>query len=286
MRYNPFKALLRAKRARTVMTSVAIEEAMEEAMEEATEEATLVPAGSLSWQVFKNPVAAFVGGIAAVLLELAEPRVRTGVWEHTSFRTDPLSRMKRTGNASIVTVYGSRADAEKMIANICKMHERIHGVTPAGQPYRANDPVLLDWVHVTASYGFLEAYNAFVRPISHAEKDGFYANGIAAASLYGAIGAPHSESERVQQFDKMMPLLEPSPIIFEFLNILERTKILPFPLHWMQKTLIRASIDILPRRVRERLELGTDYDLSPHGRSWVSWLGRRTDGLPVPRPLR
>lgn len=34
---------------------------------------------SLSWQVFKNPVAMFVGGIAAGLLELAEPRVRTGV---------------------------------------------------------------------------------------------------------------------------------------------------------------------------------------------------------------
>jgi uncharacterized protein (DUF2236 family) len=44
---------------------------------------------SLAWHVFKNPVALFVGGITAVLLELAEERVRTGVWEHSIFRTAP-----------------------------------------------------------------------------------------------------------------------------------------------------------------------------------------------------
>jgi uncharacterized protein (DUF2236 family) len=36
-------------------------------------EPALVPADSVSWRVFKNPVALFVGGVAAVLLELAEP---------------------------------------------------------------------------------------------------------------------------------------------------------------------------------------------------------------------
>ena len=39
-------------------------------------EPALVGPDSVSWQVFRNPVALFVGGIAAVLLELAEPRVR------------------------------------------------------------------------------------------------------------------------------------------------------------------------------------------------------------------
>lgn len=38
----------------------------------------------VSWQVFKNPLALFVGGVAAVILELAEPRVRTGVAAMTS----------------------------------------------------------------------------------------------------------------------------------------------------------------------------------------------------------
>jgi uncharacterized protein (DUF2236 family) len=254
--------------------------------EVAREESPRIPVGSVSWRVFKNPVAAFVGGVAAVFLELAEPRVRTGVWDHTMFRTDPLSRMKRTGEATMVTVYGSRAEATKLIFRICRMHERISGVTPDGQPYRASDPELLDWVHVTASYGFLEAYSAFVRPLTPAEKDQFYAAGIEVASLYGAVGAPHSEAERAAQFEAMLPLLEPSPIIFEFLDILEKTRILPFPLNFLQKTLIRASIDILPGEVRDRLALGADFDLSDRGRSLVSWLGRRTDGLSAPRPTR
>ena len=66
---------------------------------------------SMAWRVMKNPVALTIGGIAAVILELAESRVRTGVWEHTTFRTDPVARMKRTGMAAMVTVYGSRGGA-------------------------------------------------------------------------------------------------------------------------------------------------------------------------------
>ena len=46
------------------------------------------------------------------------------------------------------------------------------------------------------------------------------------------------------------------------------------------------AIDILPEEVRDRLALGADYDLSDRGRSLVSWLGRRTDGLSTPRPTR
>jgi uncharacterized protein (DUF2236 family) len=42
-------------------------------------EAALVSADSVSWRVFKNPLSLFIGGVTAVIMELAEPRVRTGV---------------------------------------------------------------------------------------------------------------------------------------------------------------------------------------------------------------
>ena len=51
-----------------------------------------------------------------MILELAEPRVRSGVWDHTSFRTDPVTRLRRTGLAAMVTVYAPRETAEAMIA--------------------------------------------------------------------------------------------------------------------------------------------------------------------------
>jgi uncharacterized protein (DUF2236 family) len=53
-------------------------------------EAALVAPDSVSWRVFKNPLSLFIGGVAAVIMELAEPRVRAGVWEHTTFRVDPI----------------------------------------------------------------------------------------------------------------------------------------------------------------------------------------------------
>ena len=53
------------------------------------EEALLAP-DSVSWRIFKNPIALFVGGVAGVILELADPSVRTGVWEHSTFRSDPM----------------------------------------------------------------------------------------------------------------------------------------------------------------------------------------------------
>jgi uncharacterized protein (DUF2236 family) len=125
-------------------------------------EAALVSPDSVSWRVFKNPLSLFIGGVAAVIMELAEPRVRTGVWEHTTFRIDPIRRLRRTGLAAMVTIYGARGTAEAMIARIRRMHDRVAGSTPAGKAYRANDPELLNWVQGTAAYGFLQAYHAYV----------------------------------------------------------------------------------------------------------------------------
>jgi uncharacterized protein (DUF2236 family) len=67
----------------------------------------------VSWRVFKNPLSLFIGGVSAVIMELAEPRVRTGIWEHTTFRVDPIRRLRRTGLAAMVTVYGARSTARE-----------------------------------------------------------------------------------------------------------------------------------------------------------------------------
>jgi uncharacterized protein (DUF2236 family) len=244
-------------------------------------EPALVGPDSVSWQVFKNPIALFIGGVTAVLLELAEPRVRSGVWDHTTFRTDPLPRMKRTGLAAMVTVYGARSTAEKMIAGVRRMHGRVAGETPAGAAYQANDPELLDWVQATAGFGFLEAYSTFVRPIGDVDKNRFYAEGRAAAALYGATGAPASRAELHAQFEAMAPNLEPSEIVFEFLEIMRKAPIMPAPLRPLQHVLIRAGVEITPGWVRERLGLGPQFGLKP-GEAWmIRALGRIADKVVV-----
>jgi uncharacterized protein (DUF2236 family) len=245
-------------------------------------EPALTPPDSVSWQVFKNPVALFAGGVAAVILELAEPRVRTGVWEHTTFRTDPLARMERTGLAAMVTIYGARSVAEKMIAGVRAMHARVRGMTPAGAPYHANEPELLDWVHVTAAFGFLEAYATFARTITDAERDRFYAEGVAAGRLYGAVGAPASLAAQRAQFEAMRPKLERSDIVLEFLEIMQHAPIAPTPLGPLQWMLVRAGVDIVPGWAREILGLDDRYGHGVWERALVQTLGAAVDRVPVP----
>lgn len=244
-------------------------------------EPALAAPDSVSWRVFKNPVSLFVGGVTAVILELAEPRVRTGVWEHSSFRTDPLPRLKRTGLAAMVTVYGARSVAEKMIAGVVRMHDKVTGDTPAGAAYRANDVALLDWVQATASFGFMEAYHAFARPLSDADRDRFYAEAAPAAALYGAVGAPRSVAEWDSQLAAMLPGLERHEIVFEFLDLMRRTKILPGPLGGLQGALIRAAVAITPVEVREIVGLGREWDLGPVERRLVRLAGAAADRVPV-----
>jgi uncharacterized protein (DUF2236 family) len=230
---------------------------------------------SVAWRIFKNPVTTYIGGVTAVILELAEPRVRTGVWRHSGFRKDPLRRLRRTGFAAMVTVYGARSTAEAMIAGVRRMHERVQGETPSGEAYSANDPELLNWVQATAAFGFLQAYHVYASPLTLPERDSYYRDRKSAARLYGATEPPRSEVELEAFFQTMRPRLEASPIIFEFLQIMQAARILPPLLQPVQPLLVRAAIDLTPSWVRDLLGLGNDYGL----RSWEALLVQQGSAL-------
>jgi len=241
-------------------------------------EPALVGADSVSWRVFKNAVALLVGGIAAVILELAEPKVRAGVWDHTSFRKNPGNRLRRTGLAAMITVYGPRAEAEKMIANVRRMHERVRGTAENGEEYYANDPELLDWVQATAGFGFLQAYHRFVRPLTRADRDRYYGEGIGASALYGATSIQGTEASLQAYFLSMEPRLGPSPVIHEFLDIMEQAEILPAILRPVQRLLIRAGVELVPQDLREKLQI-QNRGLRLGEETLVKFIGRLSDRI-------
>ena len=218
-------------------------------------ELALAPADGVSWQVFANPVSLFIGGVAAVLLELAEPSVRSGVWDHSSFQRDPGMRLKRTGVAAMMTVYGPRLEAEKLIARVVRMHGHVAGVTPDGVAYHANDPRLLDWVQATASFGFTEAYSRYVCALSPAEKDQAFAEAAPSARLYGATGAPQSWADWEAMLAATAPGLEESDILADFMRIMGEAPILPAPMRWLQRLLIRGAVEMTPEPVRSLPQL-------------------------------
>lgn len=225
-------------------------------------EPALLPARSITWRIFKNPVSLFVGGVTAVILELAEPRVRSGVWDHTTYRSNPAARIRRTGLAALATVYGARSRSEALIAGVRRAHERISGVTPDGRPYSANDADLLNWVHATASYGFVTAYDRFVRRLSPGELDQVYFEATVPAGLYGADATPQCAVEMSGYLEDMLPQLEASPVLLEFLGLMMTQPLLPAALRPVQRLLVRAAVSATPLWAQAILGIGA-FGLRP-----------------------
>lgn len=243
-------------------------------------EPALIAPDSVTWQVFKNPVALAIGGVCAVLLEFADARIRSGVWDHSVFKTDPIGRSKRTGIAAMVGTYGPASAARRVIQGVTNMHARVSGETPSGEAYRALDPELLDWVSATASYGFLIAYHRFVRTLTDDEMSRFFAEGETVARLYGVQQPLRS----VEHFNCMMahllPRFEPHPINTEFLDIMKSGRAAPGVPKGLQSALVHAAVDILPRPVRQKLALGKEYDLSAFGRLTVKSMAAIAERTP------
>lgn len=238
--------------------------------------------GSVHWRIYKNPVALAVGGVAAVLLEFADARIRSGVWDHSTYKADPIGRSKRTGLAAMVGVYGPQSAARRVIQGVTNMHARVQGATPAGEAYKALDIELLDWVSATAGYGFLNAYDRFVSPLSEAEKTRFYEEAGPIARLYGVQYSPKSTADFMSMLEKLVDRFEPHPIVGEFLDIIQSGQAAPGTPKFLHRALARASVSLLPGIVREKLALGTEYDLTATDRLALKTAGKLADRIPVP----
>ena len=186
----------------------------------------------------------------------------------------------------MVTVYGPRSTAEAMIAEVRRLHERVRGTTPAGEPYHANDPELLNWVQATAAFGFAGAYHAYVAPLSAADRNRYYNEGQPSAALYGATGAPASEAEVSALFESMRGRLEPSPVLFEFLDIVRKAPVLPMPLRLAQPLFVAAAVSLTPAWTRKSSHYRTPSACAAGRRSWSIERGRRRTGSCCNRALR
>jgi uncharacterized protein (DUF2236 family) len=225
-------------------------------------EPALVGPDSVQWRIYKNTIAMAVGGVAAVLLEFADARIRSGVWDHSIYKQDPIGRSTRTGMVAMIGVYGPASIARQVIQGVNRMHTRVKGETPKGEAYKALDPELLDWVSATAGFGFLTAYDRFVAPISPADKARYYREGAGIAKLYGVQNSLTSSDDFYRMMEPLLPRFEPHPIVREFLDIIQSGKAAPSVPRFLHVALARAAVSILPPVVRERLELGRDFDLT------------------------
>lgn len=70
---------------------------------------------------------ALAGGLAAILLQIAHPKVGQGVADHSAFTTRIISRVQYTQMYIYVMVFGNERERAAMRAWVDKAHARVRG---------------------------------------------------------------------------------------------------------------------------------------------------------------
>jgi len=147
--------------------------------------------GSATWRISRERVVP-LGGLSALLLQLAHPLVAAGVAEHSDFHGDPTKRLMLTLEMLLVTTFGDIRQVDEMTGRIANIHRVVNGLLPQdtgawrrGTHYSATSPELCLWVHATIIETTLNSYSAFVRRLDMNERAAYYRETEGFGQLYG-----------------------------------------------------------------------------------------------------
>ncbi|MBI3159954.1 MAG: DUF2236 domain-containing protein [Chloroflexi bacterium] len=125
--------------------------------------------GSMAWRVNRE-AALGLGGLRALLMQVAHPGVAQGVAEHSRYRQQPYQRAYSTLKAQQSIVFGDVAEAVDALLKMYARHMAVSGGT-----YRALNPHLQTWVWATLIDSALYAYQEFVAPLTEHDAERLYA---------------------------------------------------------------------------------------------------------------
>lgn len=202
---------------------------------------------SAIWRVHGDVTTMMVGGVAALLLQMLHPAVLAGVWDHSNFRTDMIGRLRRTARFIAVTTYGDRAEAAAAIDRVREVHRHVTGRLPDGTEYRASDPVLLAWVHVTEAWSFLAAWQRYGSDrLSPREEDRYFAEFATIAVALGADPVPYDKAGADRALAVAQPGLRADARTREVARlVISHLPANPLAIPLQQVTM-QAAIDLLP----------------------------------------
>jgi uncharacterized protein (DUF2236 family) len=174
-----------------------------------------------------------------------------GVAEHSDYRGDPWGRLQRTSTFLAVTTYGTASDAQRAVDRVRGIHRRVRGVAPDGKPYRADDPHLLEWVHVAETESFLLAHQRYgAAPLDQSGRDGYVADTARVAEALGVANPPHTERELAERIEAFRPELRGTPAARDAARFLLLTPPLPIAARGPYGVLAATSVAMLPAWAR------------------------------------
>jgi uncharacterized protein (DUF2236 family) len=150
-------------------------------------------------------------GQRALLIGALDPRNFVGTVEHSRYADAPFKRLAATGKTFETIFFGSRAEADRVLAVVKRMHGAVEGELeegagprhPAGTPYAAFDPELMLWTIAVAADSACLFYERLVREMEAGERDRFWAEWVRFGELFGMPRevAPRGWGEFREYFD-------------------------------------------------------------------------------------
>lgn len=137
-----------------------------------------------------------VGGLGSLFVQMLHPHTMAGVAQHSRYQDDPLGRLLQTANFIGFTTYGTKQEAYASIERVLSVHQVVRGFADDGQPYDANDPHLLAWVHAAETSMFLRAYRRFGQhTLTDAQANAYVREMAALARDLGMVDPPQSVAQ-------------------------------------------------------------------------------------------
>ncbi|UEX18692.1 oxygenase MpaB family protein [Stenotrophomonas sp. SI-NJAU-1] len=212
---------------------------------------------SVTWRMHAELPSMLAGGLCALMLQTLHPRALAGVYDHSNFRQDLVGRLRRTTAFVAGTSYAPAREVEALVAKVRHIHAQIRGHTAQGEPYAADDPHLLTWVHVTEAYGFLQGYRRYGREVPAAIADRYYDEYRCVAEALGAVDVPRSAAEVDAYFCARQPELVVDERSREVLQVLSAVR-LPVPVPGLSREIfLGAGAALLPDWAEGMLERST-----------------------------
>lgn len=202
---------------------------------------------SVAWRVNGDIVTMMIGGVSGLLLQMLHPAVLAGVWDHSNFRSDMHGRLRRTAKFIAVTTYDHAAHGLAAIDRVRGIHDRLGGVLPDGTPYRAGDPALLAWVHVTEAISFLDAWVHYAEPgMPAADQDRYFAEMAVVAERLGADPVPRDRALAEALIQSMRPGLRADARTREVARLVLNQSVGAALTDAASGVIMQAGVDLLP----------------------------------------
>ena len=206
--------------------------------------------GSVTWDVLRQPIY-LVGGMRALLLQIAEPKIAAGVAEHSDVVNELFPRLQHTIDLMVIVGLGEPDEAQTALHRVHRAHLGVHGTLADGAPYHAHDPELKLWVLATLIDTVLVVEERYLGEFDEEARCRYYQESRQVARLFGipeTLIPPDLDSFRAYMSQRLAGL-EISDTARQLCNYVVRPRFRFVP-SFLFAPLRPVAADLLPPRLR------------------------------------